>query len=119
MTCRELFNSLGYPVITGCPTSGRFCQKWGFKKLRHDVAVDLPSLSQVMRDLVVYARTVPLPEVSFLVARLQYAPILHHNAHLPCEAKRQQQALHGCRQDFGSLNFSPKLTEIPLFIEVI
>jgi hypothetical protein len=30
-----------------------------------------------MRDLVVYARTLPLPEVSFLVARLQHAPILH------------------------------------------
>jgi hypothetical protein len=38
-------------------------------------AVDLPPLSQILRDVVVYARMVPLPEVSFLVARLQHRPL--------------------------------------------
>src|SRR5579863_1117914 len=31
---------------------------------------------------------ISLPEVSFLVARIKYAPVLHHHAYPACEAQR-------------------------------
>ena len=69
---------LGAPLLAGFARGGDFRTYAIFSLLP-------PSLSQIGRDLIVYVRTPP-PEVSFLVARLQYAPVLHHNAHLPCEA---------------------------------
>jgi hypothetical protein len=67
-------------------------------------AVNLPPLSQILRDLVVYARTAPLPKISFLVARLQHAPILHHNAHLP--VKRSDNSKRSMDADKTSAAFT-------------
>jgi hypothetical protein len=64
-----------------------------------------------LRDVVVYARTVPLPEVTFLVARLQHAPVLHHNAHLPCEASDNNKRSMDADKTSAALTFrrnSPK-----------
>jgi hypothetical protein len=67
----------------------------------------------------VHARAATLAEIAFLVAGLQYAPVLHHDAHLPCEAKRQQEPLHGCRQYFGRLHLPSKLSEVPFFVQFL
>ena len=88
MTCYELFTCNWIPRYLGAPLPPMLPQV-GLSELYVTIfAVRLPPLSQLLRDLVVYARAIPLPEIPFFVARLQYAPILHHNAHLPCEAKR-------------------------------
>ncbi len=60
-----------------------------------------------------------MAEIALFVARLQYAPVLHHHAHLPCEAKRQQKPLHGRRQHFRRLHLSPKLPETLLFVHFL
>ncbi len=69
--------------------------------------------------LVVYPRTRPLSEVSFLVARLQYSPVLHHHAQFSRESQRPQQPLHGRRQHLRRLYLPPKFSEVPLFVDVI
>lgn len=49
-----------------------------FYEFRYSSAAFL--LASSSRDLVIDARTGPLPKVCFLVARLQYASIFHHHA---------------------------------------
>ena len=85
----KLFNSLGTQLKLGAPFLAAFARSGDVSRtFRNFLPRQPPSLLQFLRDFVVYARIFPLPEVSFLVARLKYAPVLHHNAHLPCEAKR-------------------------------
>ena len=77
------------------------------------------SLLQFVRALVVGSPVMPLVEVAFLVARLEYASVLHHHAQSSGEAQRQQQVLHGRRQYFGGLHFPAKLAEVRLLIRII
>src|SRR5205814_5911421 len=92
----------------------------GFRNSKQlEILASLLLRFSVLRDFVVYSRPRLLPEVSFLVARLQYASILHHHAQLPCEAKRQQQPLQRRRQHFCRLHLPTKLAEVLLFVEVI
>jgi len=62
---------------------------------------------------------IALAEITFLVARLENASVLHNHAHASGKLQRQQQPLHGCGENFGRPHLAAEFDEALLLIDVV
>jgi hypothetical protein len=74
----------------------------------------------LVHGFVLFCKSIRTPaKVSFLIAGLENATVLHKHSDPPREMERKQQTLHGCGENFCRPDLAPEFHEVLPLVQVI